>query len=103
MMLDLENSLSCRTSLPEIVSAHGNMAQMNVGRIHGVKEGDRLKLWHSASFIDQMGIPRTRMVATQLTLVVSRVYEKSAELIINQPDLAASIQTGDLLTKQVKR
>ncbi|MDP2516062.1 FlgT C-terminal domain-containing protein [Photobacterium damselae subsp. piscicida] len=52
---------------------------------------------------NQMGIPRTRMVATQLTLVVSRVYEKSAELIINQPDLAASIQTGDLLTKQAKR
>ncbi|HIF9057188.1 TPA: flagellar assembly protein FlgT [Photobacterium damselae] len=103
MMLDLENALSCRASLPEIVSAHGNMAQMNVGRIHGVKEGDRLKLWHSASFIDQMGIPRTRMVATQLTLIVNRVYEKSAELIINQPDLAASIQTGDLLTKQVKR
>ncbi|MDP2545445.1 FlgT C-terminal domain-containing protein [Photobacterium damselae subsp. piscicida] len=43
------------------------------------------------------------MVATQLTLVVSRVYEKSAELIINQPNLAASIQTGDLLTKQAKR
>ncbi|MDP2570081.1 FlgT C-terminal domain-containing protein [Photobacterium damselae subsp. piscicida] len=28
---------------------------MNVGRIHGVKEGDKLKLWHSASFIESNG------------------------------------------------
>ncbi|PSV46578.1 flagella assembly protein FlgT [Photobacterium sp. GB-36] len=103
MMLDIESALSCRASLPEIINIHNNVAQMNVGRIHGVKQGDKLKLWHSAGFIDQKGIPRNRMVDTKISLTVDRVYEKSAELIVNQPELAASIQPGDLLTKQTRR
>ncbi|PSW19571.1 flagellar basal-body protein [Photobacterium sanctipauli] len=100
MMLDLESTLACRASLPEVVNTHGSMVQVNVGRIHGVKAGDKLALWHSAGFIDQQGIPRNRMIQTDITLTVDRVYEKSAELLVEQPDLAASIQPGDLLTKQ---
>nr|WP_305461596.1 FlgT C-terminal domain-containing protein [Photobacterium leiognathi] len=46
---------------------------MNVGRVHGVRQGDRLKLWHSAGFIDQKGIPRNRMVETDISLTVDRV------------------------------
>ncbi|MGF1714659.1 flagellar assembly protein FlgT [Photobacterium chitinilyticum] len=103
MMLDLESSLSCRTSLPEIVNVYGNKVQINIGRIHGVKRGDQLKLWHSAGFIDQQGIPRNRMVQTDITLTVDRVYEKSTELSVEQADLASSIQPGDLLTKQLPR
>ncbi len=102
MMLDIESALSCRASLPEVINIHDNIAQMNVGRVHGVRQGDRLKLWHSAGFIDQKGIPRNRMVETDISLTVDRVYEKSSELIVNQPQLAASIQPGDLLTKQTR-
>lgn len=102
MMLDLESTLSCRTSLPEVVSTRGNAVQINVGRIHGVRAGDQLALWHSAGFIDQNGIPRNRMVQTNITLTVDRVYEKSSELVVRQPELAASIQPGDLLTKQLR-
>ena len=103
MMLDIESALSCRASLPEIINIHQGVAQINVGRVHGVRNGDQLKLWHSAGFIDQKGIPRNRMVATAITLTVDRVYEKSAELRVNQPQLASSIQPGDLLTKQLNQ
>ncbi|MCG7586544.1 flagella assembly protein FlgT middle domain-containing protein, partial [Photobacterium sp. OFAV2-7] len=103
MMLDLESALSCRTSLPEVVNVYGNKIQINIGRIHGVKRGDKLKLWHSAGFIDQQGIPRNRMVQTDITLTVDRVYEKTTELSVEQADLASSIQPGDLLTKQLPR
>ncbi|MEC6813912.1 flagellar assembly protein T N-terminal domain-containing protein [Photobacterium toruni] len=103
MMLDIESALSCRASLPEIINIHQGIAQINVGRVHGVHNGDQLKLWHSAGFIDQKGIPRNRMVETAITLTVNRVYEKSAELRVNQPQLASSIQPGDLLTKQLNQ
>ena len=103
MILDIESALSCRASLPEIVNIHQGVAQINVGRVHGVHNGDQLKLWHSAGFIDQKGIPRNRMVETAITLTVDRVYEKSAELRVNQPQLASSIQPGDLLTKQLNQ
>ncbi|KHT64122.1 flagellar basal-body protein [Photobacterium gaetbulicola] len=102
MMLDLESALACRTNLPEIVRHYGNTVHINQGRRHGVKQGDRLALWHSAGFIDQNGIPRNRMVQTEITLVVDRVYEKSAELSIEQAELANSVQPGDLLTKQIE-
>ncbi|MCQ1058273.1 flagellar assembly protein FlgT [Photobacterium sp. ZSDE20] len=101
MMLDLESNLACRTNLPEVVRNHGNTVHINQGRKHGVKQGDQLALWHSAGFIDQNGIPRNRMVQTDITLVVDRVYEKSAELSVEQAELANSIQPGDLLTKQI--
>ncbi len=99
MMLDLENQLSCRTSLPEIVNAHNSMAQINVGRIHGVRSGDELMLWHRAAFVDQSGIPRSRMVKSDMRLTVDRVYESSAEVVVRQPELAGSIQVGDVVTK----
>ncbi|WP_413110737.1 flagellar assembly protein T N-terminal domain-containing protein [Thaumasiovibrio sp. DFM-14] len=101
MLLDLENQLSCRTTLPEIVNQHRNMAQINVGRIHGVKSGDQLQLWHRAVFIDQNGISRHRMVKSELEVTVDRVYESSAEVIVSRPELAASIQIGDIVTKIV--
>ncbi|PSU32127.1 flagellar assembly protein FlgT [Photobacterium lutimaris] len=102
MMLDLESSLACRTNLPEVVRYNGNTVHINQGRKHGVKQGDQLVLWHSAGFIDQNGIPRNRMVQTDITLIVDRVYEKSAELSVEQAELANSIQPGDLLTKQIE-
>ncbi|MGF1686010.1 flagellar assembly protein FlgT [Photobacterium japonica] len=102
MMLDLETNLSCRASLPQVVNSYGNTVQINAGRIHGVQAGDRLALWHSAGFIDQNGTPRNRMVQTGITLTVERVYEKTAELRIEQAELASSIQPGDLLTKQIQ-
>ncbi|WP_299016057.1 flagella assembly protein FlgT [uncultured Photobacterium sp.] len=103
MMLDLETALSCRTSLPEVVNVFGNTVHINIGRIHGIQRGDQLKLWHSAGFIDQQGIPRNHMVQTDITLTAERIYEKSAELSVEQTDLASSIQPGDLLTKQLPR
>ncbi|WP_087021600.1 flagellar assembly protein FlgT [Thaumasiovibrio subtropicus] len=101
MMLDLENQLACRASLPEVVNAHNSMAQVNVGRIHGVRSGDLLMLWHRAAFVDQSGIPRSRMVKSDIRLTVDRVYESSAEVIVKQPELAGSIQVGDVVTKVV--
>lgn len=103
MMLDLETALSCRTSLPEVINVHNNTVQINAGRIHGVNRGDQLQLWHSAGFIDPMGIARNRMIQTDITLTVERIYEKSTELSVDQANLANSIQPGDLLTKQVDR
>jgi flagellar H-ring protein FlgT len=103
MMLDLETALSCRTSLPEVINVHNNTVQINAGRIHGVNRGDQLQLWHSAGFIDPMGIARNRMVQTDITLTVERIYEKSTELSVDQANLANSIQPGDLLTKQIDR
>ncbi|OAN13935.1 flagellar basal-body protein [Photobacterium jeanii] len=103
MMLDLETALACRSSLPEVINVYQNTIQTNVGRIHGVKQGDQLRLWHNAAFIDQQGISRNRMVQTDITLTVERVYDKSSELSVNRADLASSIQPGDLLTKQITR
>ena len=74
---------------------------MDLGRIHGVAQGDKLKLWHTNSFIDQRGIPRNKVTESNITLTVSRVYENEAELTVDQPELAGSIQIGDVMHKQL--
>jgi hypothetical protein len=101
VMLDLESDLSCKISLPEIVVKRGNLVMMDLGRIHGVKEGDQLQLWHTGSFIDQHGIPRNKVTKSDITLTVTRVYEHEAELSVDQETLAASIQIGDVMHKQL--
>ena len=99
MMLDLENQFACKMTLPQIVSVNNNRITMDLGRIHGVKKGDKLDLWHTGSFIDQSGLPRNKVSKTDITLTVSRVYEQNAELTIDQPQLLNSIQIGDVMHK----
>lgn len=101
IMLDLESEVSCKITLPEIVAKWGNVITMDLGRIHGVQEGDKLQLWHTGSFIDQRGLPRNKVSETNITLTVSRVYENEAELTIDQPELLSSIQIGDVMHKIV--
>lgn len=101
IMLDLESEISCKITLPEVVAKFGHTVSIDLGRIHGVKEGDKLQLWHTGSFIDQNGLPRNKVSQSDITLTVSRVYEKNAELTVDQPELASSIQIGDVMHKQV--
>ncbi|HHX8527058.1 flagellar assembly protein FlgT [Vibrio sp. RM-44-3] len=99
IMLDLESELSCKITLPEVIAVFGNTVTIDLGRMHGVKEGDKLQLWHTASFIDQNGLPRNKVSQSEITLTVSRIYEHEAELTIDQPNLASSVQIGDVMNK----
>ncbi len=101
IMLDLESELSCKITLPEIVAVYWNTVTIDLGRMHGVKEGDKLQLWHTASFIDQNGLPRNKVSQSDITLTVSRVYEHEAELKIDQANLASSVQIGDVMSKRL--
>ncbi len=99
IMLDLESEVSCKITLPEVVAKWDNVITIDLGRIHGVEEGDKLQAWHTGSFIDQKGLPRNKVTQTDITLTVSRVYETEAELKVDQPELAGSIQIGDVMHK----
>ncbi len=99
VMLDLESEVSCKITLPEVVAVYGNVVTIDLGRMHGVQQGDKLQLWHTASFIDQNGLPRNKVSQSEVTLTVSRVYEHEAELLIDQPNLAPSVQIGDVMHK----
>lgn len=101
IMLDLESELSCKITLPEVVAKYGNTITMDLGRVHGVKTGDKLQLWHTGSFIDQKGLPRNKVTQSDITLTVTRVYENEAELSVDQENLASSIQIGDVMHKQL--
>ncbi|KAB0286435.1 flagellar basal-body protein [Vibrio fortis] len=99
IMLDLESEVSCKITLPEVAAVFGNTVTMDLGRLHGVQQGDKLQLWHTGSFIDQNGLPRNKVSKSDITLTVTRVYENEAELTIEQPNLAGSIQIGDVMQK----
>lgn len=99
ILVDIENNLSCRASTPEIIALIGNQGQINAGRIHGVKTGDSLSLWHNDSFIDQFGHYRSQLKKSEISLTITRVYDSSAEFSINPIELSQSIQIGDIATK----
>lgn len=102
ILLDLENKLSCRATTPEIVSINAEQGQINVGRIHGVERGDKLSLWHNASFTDQFGNYRTQLKKSKMILTVDRVYESASEITVFPAEFAASIQIGDIATKHIQ-
>lgn len=101
IMLDMETELSCKITLPEVIAVHGDSVTIDLGRLHGVKVGDNLQLWHTGSFIDQHGIPRNKVSQSEITYTVTRTYDQESELIINQPQLASSVQIGDVLHKEI--
>ncbi|MGF1763624.1 flagellar assembly protein FlgT [Aliivibrio kagoshimensis] len=102
IMLDLEGEFACKMTLPQVVAVRGNKVSIDLGRIHGVQQGDTLDLWHTSSFIDQRGLPRNKVSKTAITLTVTRIYEQGAELEINQPQLASSVQIGDVMHIQIE-
>jgi len=102
IMLDLESELSCKITLPEVVNIKEGTVTINLGRIHGVKVGDKLQLWHIGSFIDQAGLPRNRVSQSEITLTVTRIYDQESELVVDQPQLAKSIQIGDVMHKEIR-
>ena len=103
IMLDLESELSCKITLPEVIVKHNNeLVTIDLGRIHGVKVGDKLRLWHTGSFVDQHGLPRNKVSQSEITLTVTRTYDQESEAKIDQPHLAQSIQIGDVMHKDMK-
>lgn len=100
ILLDVESNLMCRATMPEVVAVNSQTGQINAGRIHGVKHGDQLALWHNASFTDQYGVYRMQLKKSDISLSITRVYESSAEFAITPSELGASIQIGDLAIKQ---
>lgn len=101
IMLDMEAELSCKITLPQVVAVNGEQITIDLGRIHGVKVGDTLQLWHTGSFIDQYGLARNKVSQSEVTYTVTRTYDQESELKINQPQLAASVQIGDVLHKEL--
>ncbi|MCW8334905.1 flagella assembly protein FlgT [Vibrio sp. SCSIO 43135] len=101
IMLDLESEISCKITLPEVVAKTGQTVTIDLGRLHGVREGDQLQLWHTGAFIDQKGLPRNKVTQSDITLTVTRVYENEAELKVDQANLAGAIQIGDVMHKQL--
>jgi hypothetical protein len=101
IMLDMEAELSCKITLPQVVAVHGDQITIDLGRIHGVEVGDTLQLWHTGSFIDQHGLPRSKVSQSDVTYTVTRTYDQESELKINQPQLASSVQIGDVLHKEL--
>ncbi|PJC86008.1 flagellar basal-body protein [Vibrio sp. HA2012] len=103
IMLDLEAELSCKITLPQIIAKHGNnLVTIDLGRIHGVEVGDRLRLWHTGAFIDQYGLPRNKVSQSEITLTITRTYDQESEASIDQPQLAQSIQIGDVMHKEMQ-
>ncbi|WP_375750996.1 flagellar assembly protein FlgT [Vibrio sp. HN007] len=101
IMLDMETELSCKITLPEVIAVNGETITIDLGRVHDVKVGDVLQLWHTASFIDQHGLPRNKVSQSEITYTVTRTYDQESELVINQPNLATSVQIGDVLHKEL--
>ncbi|MDG3088808.1 flagellar assembly protein FlgT [Vibrio hannami] len=101
IMLDMETELSCKITLPEVIAVNGDTITIDLGRIHDVNIGDVLQLWHTASFVDQHGLPRNKVSQSEITYTVTRTYDQESELVINQPNLAGSVQIGDVLHKEL--
>ena len=100
IMLDLEAELSCKITLPQVIAKHGSeQITIDLGRIHGVHVGDKLRLWHTGAFIDQHGLPRNKVTQSEITLTVTRTYDQESEAKIDQPQLSQSIQIGDVMHK----
>ncbi|WP_234418517.1 flagellar assembly protein T N-terminal domain-containing protein [Dongshaea marina] len=96
VQMDVLDFLKCRKPQGRIIRVSGEKLEINLGRRHGLKVGDKLRINHQASFIDQSGLFRDLQRPIRAQMEVAHLQEYSATLVPVNKYPATNIQIRDL-------
>lgn len=96
---DLDNTLTCRPVIGQIIARNGNQIMINFGRRNGVKVGERFKLVLQYPLTDRFNLERITAVNTQTSIRLEQVSENTASAHLAPQDTVLNIQINDLILK----
>lgn len=94
----MDEKLACAEPRGQVVRVDGNNITVNLGDKHGLREGQRLHIYHRGSFVDNQGIYREQWVLSPYQLDVSQVTRNSALARVSNNQVGSNIQVNDRVT-----
>lgn len=94
----MDQQLACAEPRGQVVRVDGRSVTVNLGDKHGLREGQRLHIYHRGSFVDNQGIYREQWVLSPYQLDVTQVERSSALARISDDQAGSNIQVNDRVT-----
>ncbi|QUN06828.1 flagella assembly protein FlgT [Shewanella yunxiaonensis] len=96
---DIDETLSCRPLLAQIIALNDSQIVLNIGRKNGVKKGDKFKIVLQHNIMDQISKTRAIAVATTVDVEIAQTSESTSTAMLNGESAARSIQVNDIALK----
>lgn len=98
-LTDIDDTMMCQPTRGKIVKVSGNEVMINLGKRHGVKEGDEFSLLHTKNFTTDLGKTYAGFNVSPFTVKIIQVSEASAKAITSQGEVLDNIQLQDLAVR----
>jgi len=97
---ELDETVSCIPAYGRIIQAQNETISVDIGKMDGVKMGDRLQIFQMQQYFDSMGKPVYQYKIHPIEVEVFQVFARNAQLrpIGNQP--LANIQANDYVVRR---
>lgn len=93
---EINARLQCQRPTARIIHIDGLDYHINLGKMNGLKVGDRFRILHKADYQDEYGSMHTLRNAASGLMEVKKVYDKNAVLRPLSQYVAGNIQLSDL-------
>ncbi|MBB1268111.1 flagellar assembly protein FlgT [Shewanella sp. SR44-3] len=97
--LALDDELSCRPLLGQIIARQGERIIINLGRKNGVRTGDKFQIILQQNIPDRFNSMRTIATESQTNVTIDQVSEDTATAALVGIDAADNIQLQDIALK----
>ncbi|QSX39712.1 flagellar assembly protein FlgT [Shewanella cyperi] len=95
----MDEALMCRPVLGQVVAREGETLIINLGRRHGLKNGDELQLVLTHNIGDRLSRMRTLANNSHTNIKIEQVTEDSAIAVLKGQQATLNIQLNDIAIK----
>lgn len=96
---DIDNSLSCRPILGQVVAKHRDRLILNLGRRHGIRIGDSFQLILQENLPDRFDKMRAVAGKSRATVKIDQVTQDTATAILVGQKASYNVQVNDIAIK----
>lgn len=100
MVQSIDESVSCLAAFGRVLKVTGESLSINIGKLNGVKQGDKLTLFQMNQFFDTQNLPHRQFQLHPEEVIVRQVFAETAivESISGAP--LANIQPNDFVSRR---
>jgi hypothetical protein len=94
---DINTKLQCASVKGSVIKVDSDFLTINLGKRHGLKEGDKLSIYHVTTFTDNRGIVRQSTIINPAQFIVRSLYQNHLEATTESGILYGDIQNDALV------
>jgi hypothetical protein len=96
----LDESVGCLPAFGRVINVAGESLNINIGKLNGVKQGDKLTLFQVNQYFDGQNMPHRQFQLHPEQVMVSQVFAETATVRSITGAPLANIQTNDFVSRR---